>query len=120
MPSPHIVMNARNVTLTLGERDARVEILRGIDLAVEQGGNVALAKAGEVVNGGGVKIVGHINMPSRIAVDASSLYARNLVNFLTPLVDKESKNLKINWEDEIVKATALTKDGEIIHPNFKA
>ncbi len=91
-----------------------------VDLAVEQGGNVALAKAGEVVNVGGVKIVGHINMPSRIAVDASSLYARNLVNFLTPLVDKESKHLKINWEDDIVKATALTKDGEIIHPSFKA
>ncbi|MDF3025501.1 MAG: pntA, partial [Alphaproteobacteria bacterium] len=47
-------------------------------------------------------------------------YARNLVNFLTPLVDKETKNLKINWEDEIVKATVLTKDGEIVHPNFKA
>lgn len=91
-----------------------------VDLAVEQGGNVSLAKSGEVVDVGGVKIVGHPNMPSRIAVDASALYARNLVNFLTPLVDKESKNLKINWEDEIVKATVLTKDGEIVHPNFKA
>ncbi|HYD18959.1 MAG TPA: Re/Si-specific NAD(P)(+) transhydrogenase subunit alpha [Patescibacteria group bacterium] len=91
-----------------------------VDLAVEQGGNVSLARSGEVVDIGGVKIVGYPNLPSRIAVDASALYARNLVNFLTPLVDKESKNLKINWEDEIVKATALTKDGEIIHPNFKA
>ncbi|MBL8712039.1 MAG: Re/Si-specific NAD(P)(+) transhydrogenase subunit alpha [Alphaproteobacteria bacterium] len=91
-----------------------------VDLAVEQGGNVSLAKSGEVVDVGGVKIVGHPNMPSRIAVDASALYARNLVNFLTPLVDKESKNLKINWEDEIVKATVLTRDGEIVHPNFKA
>jgi len=90
-----------------------------VDLAVEQGGNVSLAKPGEVVDVGGVKIVGHLNLPSRIAADASALYARNLVNFLTPLVDKESKNLKINWEDEIVKATALTKDGEIIHPTFK-
>ncbi|MEZ0261160.1 MAG: Re/Si-specific NAD(P)(+) transhydrogenase subunit alpha [Alphaproteobacteria bacterium] len=90
-----------------------------VDLAVEQGGNVSLAKPGEVVDVGGVKIVGHLNLPSRIAADASALYARNLVNFLTPLVDKETKNLKINWEDEIVKATALTKDGEIIHPNFK-
>jgi NAD(P) transhydrogenase subunit alpha len=90
-----------------------------VDLAVEQGGNVALSKAGEVVDVAGVKIVGYANLPSRIATDASALYARNLVNFLTPLVDKESKNLKINWEDEIVKATALTKDGEIIHPNFK-
>lgn len=91
-----------------------------VDLAVEQGGNVSLAKSGEVVDVGGVKIVGHPNMPSRIAVDASALYARNLVNFLTPLVDKETKNLKINWEDEIVKATVLTRDGEIVHPNFKA
>ncbi|TAL28010.1 MAG: Re/Si-specific NAD(P)(+) transhydrogenase subunit alpha [Alphaproteobacteria bacterium] len=90
-----------------------------IDLAVEQGGNVALAKAGEIVNAGGVKIVGHINMPSRIAVDASALYARNLLSFLTPLIDKETKNLKINWEDEIVKATALTRDGQIVHPNFQ-
>lgn len=90
-----------------------------VDLAVEQGGNVALSKSGEVVDVAGVKIVGYANLPSRIAADASALYARNLVNFLTPLVDKETKNLKINWEDEIVKATALTKDGEIIHPNFK-
>jgi H+-translocating NAD(P) transhydrogenase subunit alpha len=90
-----------------------------VDLAVEQGGNVALAKAGEVVNAGGVKIVGYPNMPSRIPVDASALYARNLLNFLTPLVDKETKNLKINWEDEIVKASALTRDGQIVHPNFQ-
>lgn len=90
-----------------------------VDLAVEQGGNVALSKPGEVVEVAGVKIVGYANLPSRIATDASALYARNLVNFLTPLVDKETKNLKINWEDEVVKATALTKDGEIIHPNFK-
>ncbi len=91
-----------------------------VDLAVEQGGNVSLARSGEVVDVNGVKIVGHANMPSRIAVDASALYARNLVNFLTPLVDKETKNLKINWEDEIVKATVLTRDGEVVHPNFKA
>ena len=90
-----------------------------VDLAVEQGGNCSLAKAGEVVNAGGVKIVGHLNMPSRIAVDASALYSRNLLAFLTPLIDKESKNLKINWEDEIVKATALTCDGQIVHPNFQ-
>jgi H+-translocating NAD(P) transhydrogenase subunit alpha len=90
-----------------------------IDLAVEQGGNVALAKAGEVVNAGGVKIVGHLNMPSRIAVDASALYARNLLNFFTPMVDKETKGLKINWEDEIIKATVLTRDGQIVHPNFQ-
>jgi NAD(P) transhydrogenase subunit alpha len=90
-----------------------------VDLAVEQGGNCTLAKPGQVVEVGGVKIVGRINMPSRIAVDASALYARNLFAFLTPLVDKETKNLKINWEDEIVKATNLTRDGGIVHPNFQ-
>jgi len=90
-----------------------------VDLAVEQGGNVSLAKAGEVVDVNGVKIVGHINLPSRIAVDSSALYARNLLNFLTPMIDKETKNLKVNWEDEIIKATALTRDGAVIHPNFK-
>jgi len=90
-----------------------------VDLAVEQGGNVSLAKLGEVAEVNGVKIVGYPNMPSRIAVDASALYARNLYNFLVPLVDKESKNLKINWEDEIVKASVLTRDGAIVHPNFQ-
>ncbi len=89
-----------------------------LDMAVEQGGNCVLSKPGEVVDIGGVKIIGHLNLPSRIAADASALYARNLLNFLTPLVDKETKSLKINWEDEIVKATTLTRDGAIVHPNF--
>lgn len=90
-----------------------------VDLAAEQGGNVALTKADEVVSVNGVKIIGYSNLPSRIAVDASALYARNLFNFLSPLVDKESKALKIDWEDEIVKSSALTRDGAIVHPNFK-
>ncbi len=89
-----------------------------VDMAVEQGGNCALSKPGQVVEAGGVKIVGHLNIPSRIAVDASALYARNLLSFITPLMDKETKSLKINWEDEIVKATTLTRDGAIVHPNF--
>jgi NAD(P) transhydrogenase subunit alpha len=89
-----------------------------VDLAVEQGGNCALSKIGEVAEVNGVKIIGYPNMPSRIAVDASSLYARNLLSFLTPLIDKESKSLKINWEDEIVKASTLTRDGAVVHPNF--
>ena len=89
-----------------------------VDLAVEQGGNCALAEPGQVVVKHGVKIVGHLNTPSRTAVDSSALYARNLVNFLTPLVDKETKSLKIDWEDEIVKGTALTRDGKIVHPAF--
>lgn len=89
-----------------------------VDLAVEQGGNCTLSRPGEVVDVNGVKIVGHLNMPGRIAVDASALYARNLLNFLTPLIDKETKALKINWEDEIVKAATLTRGGAIVHPNF--
>ncbi len=90
-----------------------------VDLAVEQGGNCTLSKAGDVVEVNGVKIVGHLNMPGRIPADASALYARNLLNFLTPLIDKESKALKINWEDEIVKAATLTRDGAIVHPVFQ-
>jgi NAD(P) transhydrogenase subunit alpha len=89
-----------------------------IDLAVEQGGNCALSEAGRVVVKHGVKIVGHLNVPSRTAVDSSALYARNLVNFLTPLVDKGSKALKIDWDDEIVKGTALTRQGKVVHPAF--
>lgn len=89
-----------------------------IDLAVESGGNCELSKAGEVVNHNGVKIVGHKNVPSRLATDASALYAKNLLNLLGLLIDKDSKDLSINWEDDIVKGIALTKDGQIIHPNF--
>jgi NAD(P) transhydrogenase subunit alpha len=90
-----------------------------VDLACEQGGNVEGSVAGEVVEKYGVKIVGRINMPSRIAVDSSALYAKNLLNFITPFVDKETKTLKLNWEDEVVKGTGLTRDGTIVHSAFK-
>ena len=86
-----------------------------VDLAVEQGGNCPLSEAGRVVVKHGVKLVGHLNVPSRIAVDASALYARNLLAFLTPLIDKETKALKIDRNDEIVKATLLTADGQVVH-----
>ncbi|WP_044564832.1 Re/Si-specific NAD(P)(+) transhydrogenase subunit alpha [Azospirillum sp. B4] len=89
-----------------------------IDLAVEQGGNVEGSEPGKIVEKYGVKIVGHTNVPSRIAVDSSALYAKNLLNFLTPLVDKETKDLKIDWNDEIIKGTALTRDGAVVHPTF--
>jgi NAD(P) transhydrogenase subunit alpha len=91
-----------------------------VDLAVEMGGNCTLSKPGEIVEVNGVKIMGHLNVPSRVAVDASALYAKNILNFLTPMVDAETKALKINWDDEIVKGTALTRDGQIIHPQFAA
>jgi NAD(P) transhydrogenase subunit alpha len=89
-----------------------------VDLAVERGGNCELAKPGEVVAVGGVKIVGHLNVPGRIAASASSLYAKNLLAFLEILIDKKEKTLAVKWDDEIVKATALTRDGAVIHPSF--
>ena len=89
-----------------------------VDLAVERGGNFEVAKPGEVADVGGVKIVGHLNMPGRIAASASALYAKNLYAFLDILVDKKEKKLAVNWDDEIVKATALTRDGAVVHPNF--
>lgn len=89
-----------------------------IDLAVEQGGNCELSKAGEVVIENGVKIVGHLNVPSRTATDSSSLYAKNLLNFITPMIDQENKQLKIDWEDEIITAVTLTRDGKVVNPVF--
>lgn len=87
-----------------------------VDLAVEQGGNCEGSKLGKVVDKGGVRIVGHANVPSRIAVDASALYARNVLAFVTPLIDKEVGALKIDAGDEIVKGSLITRDGAIVHP----
>jgi H+-translocating NAD(P) transhydrogenase subunit alpha len=89
-----------------------------VDLAVERGGNCECAKPGEVTEVGGVTVVGYLNVPGRIAASASSLYAKNLFAFLEILVDKGSKALAVKWDDEIVKATALTRDGAVIHPSF--
>jgi NAD(P) transhydrogenase subunit alpha len=87
-----------------------------VDLAVESGGNVEGSRAGEIVTtANGVKIVGHINMAARVPVDASQLYARNLLAFLALIVDKEGK-LRIDTADEIVKAALLTRDGAIVNP----
>jgi H+-translocating NAD(P) transhydrogenase subunit alpha len=89
-----------------------------VDLAVERGGNCELSKPGELtVSGNGVKIVGYSNV-TRIAASASALYARNLFAFVETLINKESKSLAVNWDDELVKATCLTRDGTIVHPNF--
>ena len=89
-----------------------------VDLAVERGGNCELARPGDVVIVNDVKIVGHLNVPGRVAASASSLYARNLFAFLEVLLDKKQKTLAVNWDDEIIKATALTRDGAVIHPSF--
>jgi NAD(P) transhydrogenase subunit alpha len=90
-----------------------------VDLAVERGGNVEGARLGEVVNVGGVKIVGHANVPGRLAASSSALYAKNLLTFLEILIDKKEKKLAINWDDEILKAVTLTRDGAVVHPNFQ-
>lgn len=90
-----------------------------IDLAVERGGNVDGAVPGKVVTtANGVKIVGHLNVPGRVAASASLLYAKNLFAFLETMIDKEAKVLKINRDDELVKATMLTDGGAVVHPQF--
>ena len=89
-----------------------------VDLAVERGGNVEGAQPGGVADVNGVKIVGYLNVPGRLAASSSALYARNLLSFLDILVDKKAKALAVNWDDEIVKATALTRDGAVVHPSF--
>ena len=90
-----------------------------IDLAVERGGNVEGAKPGHVAQVGAVKIVGHLNVAGRLPASASALYAKNLLTFLDTMIDKKEKKLAVNWDDEIVKGTLLTRDGAIVHPNFK-
>src|SRR5689334_19933521 len=90
-----------------------------VDLAVERGGNVEGAEAGEVVTTANeVKIVGHLNVPGRIAASASLLYARNLYAFLETMVDKAAKQLAIKRDDELVKATMLTDAGAVVHASF--
>ncbi|HXX39069.1 MAG TPA: Re/Si-specific NAD(P)(+) transhydrogenase subunit alpha [bacterium] len=90
-----------------------------VDLAVETGGNCALSKPDEVIEVHGVTIVGFENWPSRVATDASALYARNILHFLTPLLDKETGQFRFDKDEEVVKATLLTRDGAIVHPQFK-
>jgi NAD(P) transhydrogenase subunit alpha len=91
-----------------------------IDLAVERGGNCELARPGEiVVTDNGVRIVGHLNVPGRLAATSSALYAKNLYAFVETMIDKKEQALAVNWDDELVKATLLTRDGAVVHPNFQ-
>lgn len=91
-----------------------------IDLAVERGGNCELARPGEiVVTDNGVRIVGHLNVPGRLAATSSALYAKNLYAFVETMIDKKAQALAVNWDDELVKATLLTRDGAVVHPNFQ-
>ncbi len=90
-----------------------------VDLAAGQGGNCPLSKPDEVIEVHGVTFMGYTNLPGRLAVDASSLYARNLFNFVSLFVDKETGDAKLDWEDEIIKGAGLTRDGAIVHPALK-
>ena len=90
-----------------------------VDLAVESGGNCALSQIDKVVGKNGVKIVGHANPASRVATDASRLFAKNLLNFLTPLIDQENGTFNIDMDDETVSGTLVTRGGEIVHPLLK-
>ena len=111
-PAPRLVSRDMVASMRLGS------VI--VDLAVERGGNCELAKADEIANVGGVKIIGYRNVPGRIAASASSLYAKNLLAFLQILIDQKNKTLAVDWNDEIVRATALTRDGAVIHPNFSS
>jgi NAD(P) transhydrogenase subunit alpha len=91
-----------------------------VDLAAERGGNIELTQPGKTITtANGATIIGFTNVAGRLATSASQLYSRNLVSFLETLVDKKEKVLAVNWDDELVKATVLTRDGAIVHPNIK-
>jgi NAD(P) transhydrogenase subunit alpha len=87
-----------------------------LDMAAERGGNCELTQAGEDIDHKGIRIMGPLNIPGKVPGDASSLYARNLYAFTELMIDTESGAIKIDWDDEIIQGTALTRDGEVIHP----
>ena len=89
-----------------------------VDLAVEAGGNVELSRAGEAIETGGVTILGFLNVPGRLAADASSLYARNIYNFIAAFFDKDTKSFNADPADDIIKGVALTRGGAVVHPAF--
>ncbi|MFC3713369.1 Re/Si-specific NAD(P)(+) transhydrogenase subunit alpha [Sphingoaurantiacus capsulatus] len=107
-PAPRLITDAQVATMRAGS------VI--VDLAVEQGGNVEGAVAGQVVERHGVKIVGHRNVPSRLASDASALYARNLYNFISAYWDKDAKAFVLPADDEVTKGVTLTQGGQVIHP----
>ena len=105
-PAPRLISDEQIATMRAGS------VI--VDLAVEQGGNVEGAKLGEVVEKHGVRIVGHKNVPSRLAADTSALYARNLYNFLSAFWDGEAKTVTLPDDDEIVKGVRLTHGGKVV------
>ncbi len=90
-----------------------------VDLAAERGGNCESTVPGQTVEVNGVKIAGPLNLAGTVAVNASNLYARNLLAFLETIIDKKEKTLKIDWDDEIIKGTLVAKDGKVVHPNLQ-
>ncbi len=105
-PAPRLISDAQLATMRPGSVV--------VDLAVEQGGNVEGAQAGEVIERHGVRIVGHRNVPSRLAADASALYARNLFNFLGAFWDSERNSVALPDDDEIVRGVRLTQGGKVV------
>ncbi len=89
-----------------------------VDLAAERGGNIELTVPGQTTVHKDVTIIGLLNLQGKIGATASQLYSKNLLAFLETMIDKEAKGLKVDWEDELVKATLLTRDGAVVHPNF--
>jgi NAD(P) transhydrogenase subunit alpha len=106
-PAPRLITDAQLATMRPGSVV--------VDLAVEQGGNVEGAVLGAVVERHGVRIVGHRNVPSRLAADASALYSRNLYNFLSAFWDKDAGRVMLPDDDEIVRGVRLTQGGKIVH-----
>lgn len=90
-----------------------------LDMAVESGGNCTLSKMNEVVLKYGIHIVGYPNLPSRIARDASALFARNIYSLVDLIVNKEDKKISLNFEDEIISSSTLLHEGETVHPMLK-
>jgi NAD(P) transhydrogenase subunit alpha len=91
-----------------------------IDLAAERGGNCELTIPGTIVDHNGVRIRGPLNLAGTVPVNASSLYAKNLLTFIETMIDKKEKTLKVNWDDEIIKGTLVARDGAIVHPSLAA
>jgi NAD(P) transhydrogenase subunit alpha len=90
-----------------------------VDLAAERGGNCELTQADKVVEHKGVSIAGPLNLAGEVPVNASSLYAKNLLAFLETMIDKKEKALKVNWDDELIKGTLVARDGKIVHPSLQ-
>jgi NAD(P) transhydrogenase subunit alpha len=90
-----------------------------VDLAAERGGNCELTQPDKVVEHGGVSIAGPLNLAGEVPVNASSLYAKNLLAFLETMIDKKEKTLAVNWDDDLIKGTLIARDGRIVHPSLQ-